>query len=137
YTLSKLFDDLDPDLNIDSWKIMAVDHVGTGLVEFRYRNMEAMVRSIFKQPSHEPYMVYSLVKEYDRPDKGYCLLSGIHTGDWWWSIQLYSVIRFLYFFLQSDRIRFQPDTLLFQLFLVVTRPFKRVSLVTRIDGRGP
>ena len=34
YTLSKLLDDLDPDLNIDSWKVMVVDHVGTGLVEF-------------------------------------------------------------------------------------------------------
>src|SRR5690606_37318896 len=135
YTLSKLLDDLDPDLNIDSWKIMAVDHVGTGLVEFRYRSVEAMVRSIFKQPSHEPYMVYSPVKEYDGPDKGYRLLSGIHTGDWWWRMQVYSVIRFLYFFLNSYRNRFQTDTLLFQLFLVLTKPFKRISLVTRIYCR--
>lgn len=88
YTLAKLLDDLDPDLSINSWKIMAVDHVGTGLIEFRYRSVEAMIRNIFKQPSHEPYMVYMPVKDYDGPDRGYRLLSGIHTGDWWWRMQV-------------------------------------------------
>ena len=92
YTFSKLLDDLDPDLNIHSWKPKAVEYVGTGLVEFRYCGIEAMIRSIFKQPSHEPYMVYKPIKEYDGPDKRYRLFSGLHTGDWWWRMQVCSFL---------------------------------------------
>ena len=82
YSYSKLLDDLDPDLSTRSWKIMAVDHVGIGLIEFRYRSIEAMIRNIFKQPAHEPYMVYKPVKEYQySTSSGYRLLSGLHTGE--------------------------------------------------------
>lgn len=86
YTLSNILDIIDPDLSITSWKLMAVDHVGTGLIEFRYRSLETMIRHIFKQPSHADYMVYKPVKEFD--SNGYRLVSEMHTGNWWWRMQV-------------------------------------------------
>jgi hypothetical protein len=88
YTFCNLLDNLDSALSIRSWKIMAVDHVGTGLIEFRYRSVEAMIRHIFKQPSHAPYIVYKPVQEFESAEKRYRLLSDLHTGGWWWRMQV-------------------------------------------------
>lgn len=88
YTLSNLLDDLDSELHISSWKKWAVDHTGIGLIEFRYREVETMIRHIFKQPSHEPYMVYKPVQEFSGPTKEYRLLSDLYTADWWWKMQV-------------------------------------------------
>jgi hypothetical protein len=88
YTLGNLLDSLDPELNIKSWKTWAVDHVGTGLIEFKFRSVEAMIRHIFKQPVHEPYMVYKPIKEYDGFEKEYQLFSDLYTADWWWNTQV-------------------------------------------------
>ncbi|RPA70824.1 hypothetical protein BJ508DRAFT_316173 [Ascobolus immersus RN42] len=56
YTLGPLLDQLDPELNIKAWDRAAVDHYGTGLIEFRHRPVDRMIRHIFKQPAHAPYM---------------------------------------------------------------------------------
>jgi len=88
YTLGNMFDDLDSDLGISAWKKWAVDHTGVGLIEFRYRGVEIMIRHIFKQPSHEPYMVYKPIREYSDSTKEYRLLSDLHTADWWWEMQV-------------------------------------------------
>lgn len=88
YTLCNLLDDLDPDLAPSSWKPWAIDHHGVGLIEFRYRSVEKMIRHIFKQQSHTPYMVYKPVREYTAADKEYRLFSELHTAEWWWKMQV-------------------------------------------------
>lgn len=88
YTLCNILDDLDPDLAPSSWKPWAVDHQGAGLIEFRYRSVEKMIRHIFKQQSHAPYMVYKPVREYTGPDEEYRLYSELHTAEWWWKMQV-------------------------------------------------
>ena len=88
YTLSNQLDKLDSDLAISSWKKWAVDHTGFGLIEFRYREVETMIRHIFKQPSHEPYMVYKPIQEFSDLTKEYRLLSDLCIADWWWGMQV-------------------------------------------------
>ena len=88
YTLSNMLDNLDSELVISRWKKWAVDHSGIGLIEFRYRGVEAMICHIFKQPSHEPYMVYKPIQEFTSPTRKYRLLSDLHTGAWWWKMQV-------------------------------------------------
>lgn len=138
YTLTNLLDDLDSELNISSWKRWAVDHTGYGLIEFRYRDIEAMIRHIFKQPAHEAYMVYKPIKEYDDVDRKYRLLSDLHTADWWWNMQvrLFTCMK-LYF--SNSRVAcrnsYRKVTSLSHLFLALTKPFKPTFPVTRISGR--
>jgi hypothetical protein len=136
YTFCNLLDNLDSALNIHSWKPMAVDHVGTGLIEFRYRSVEAMIRHIFKQPSHAPYMIYKPIQEFDGVEKKYKLLSDLHTGAWWWRAQVFEAllggVAFLTDWCRSYYLR---DTLSFPSFLAPTKPSRRTSLVTRTSGR--
>lgn len=88
YTLGNLLDGLDEDLNIDSWHRAAVDHYGTGLIEFRYRSLEKMIRHIFAQQSHEDYMVYMPYKEFDSAT-GYRIYSETASAQWWWHMQVH------------------------------------------------
>lgn len=88
HTLSNLLDDLDPDLAPSSWKPWTVNHHGVGKIEFRYRSVETMIRHIFKQRSHAPYMVYKPIREYTGPDKEYRILNELHTAEWWWKMQV-------------------------------------------------
>ncbi|RPA70642.1 hypothetical protein BJ508DRAFT_219118, partial [Ascobolus immersus RN42] len=52
-------------MNYDtSWHKYSVKHEGAGYVDFRYREIIDVIRSIFKQPSHAPYIVYTPQKDY-------------------------------------------------------------------------
>lgn len=86
YSLDKKLDILDPDLGMKSWTTKAVRHEGTGLIEFKYRSVEKMIRHIFKQPHHADYMIYKPVREYDTAEKQYRLIGDIHTAEWWWKM---------------------------------------------------
>lgn len=87
YTLGRLLDQLDPELNIKGWERAAVDHYGSGLIEFRYRPLERMIRHIFQQPSHADYMEYMPYKEF-RTSSGYRMYSEMSSGRWWWDKQV-------------------------------------------------
>lgn len=87
YTYEKMLDDMDPELSMKAWIRGAVNHPGAGLIEFRYRLLEDMIRHLFKQPSHEKYIVYTPVKEFDQ-ETGYRVYSDLHTAQWWWHMQV-------------------------------------------------
>ena len=92
HTLGHLLDDLDPALKISAWKIYAINHVGVGLIKFRYREIGSMIHHIFNQPSHEPYMLYKPTWEFSGPEKGYRLLNNLHMADWWWNMQVSAIV---------------------------------------------
>ena len=87
HTLGQLLDQVDPDLAMDKWTPVAVDHHGAGLIEFRYRSLENIIRHIFKQASHADYMTYMPYKEYHRKT-GYRLYSEMASAQWWWHKQV-------------------------------------------------
>ena len=64
------------------------DRVQFGFIEFRYQEIETMIRHIFRQPSHESYMVYKPIQEFSDSTKEYRLLSDLCTADWWWGMQV-------------------------------------------------
>ena len=133
YTLGQLLDEVDPHLNMDSWTRAAVDHYGTGLIEFRYRSLENMIRHIFAQQSHEDYMVYMPYKEFDSAT-GYRIYSEAASAQWWWDIQVHSTPQLLYIPLTLHRRIYRRVTSLFHCVLGQTRPFRRTLAVTRTFG---
>ena len=137
HTYSNLLDKMDPELSPESWQHGNVDHTGTGRIFFRFRVLETMIRHIFKQPSHEGYMVYRPVKEYHRKT-GYRLLGELHTGDWWWRMQVRSVsqavIAELTVFRRSWIRSTVRDDLSFHWFSVQTKHSRLISPVIKIYG---
>ena len=87
YTLGQLLDKVDDGLGKDSWDGACVDHPGAGLIEFRYRSLEEMIRHIFKQASHADYMTYMPYKDYHRKT-GYRIYSEMASAHWWWHMQV-------------------------------------------------
>lgn len=87
YILDNHLDILDPELGPKSWTTKAVRHEGTGLIEFKFRGLERMIRHIFKQPHHADYMIYKPVREFDSPEQQYRVIGDMHTAEWWWKMQ--------------------------------------------------
>ena len=90
HVLGNILDNLDNDLTSSSWTKAAVDHPGAGLIEFRYRSLETIIRHIFEQVSHSDYMVYMPYKEFD-PETGYRMYSEMASAEWWWERQVCSI----------------------------------------------
>ena len=88
HTMDKLLDAMDPEMGKESWTNRVVHHEGYGDIEFHFRDLEKVIRHIFKQPAHESYMVYKPIKEWDSPDRGYRVISEMHTANWWWKVHV-------------------------------------------------
>ncbi|RPA76823.1 hypothetical protein BJ508DRAFT_330707 [Ascobolus immersus RN42] len=86
YTLGQLLGKMDLEPNINSWDGAAVDHYGTGLIEFNHRPVEQMIRRIFRQSSHVPHMTYMPIMEFRTPS-GYRMYLEMQTDRWWWEKQ--------------------------------------------------
>ena len=87
HTLGQLLDKVDDGLGKASWGGACVDHPGAGLIEFRYRSLEEMIRHIFKQASHSDYMTYMPYKDFHRKT-GYRIYSEMASAQWWWHMQV-------------------------------------------------
>lgn len=94
HTMAKMLDDMDPDMGFSSWKEGTTSYAESSKKpDFFYREIEMLLKHIFKQPYLEHSMIYLPIKELDRSTfdstgEEYFMASDLHTTSWWWDEQV-------------------------------------------------
>jgi len=85
YTLREYLDVLDPFREYFVWVEATIDD-GRHATTVYYCNIIDCVRYLIGQVAYTSDLVYAPIQAYDT--SGERLYSEMHTGDWWWDIQV-------------------------------------------------
>ncbi len=85
-------------------------HIGNEQLEFHYRDMLQCIQSLYGDPAFAQKLVHAPVQHYTSADQTCRIINEMHTGDWWWSIQVCSKVNYnnsrdLYNFSGVSRIK--------------------------------
>ena len=69
-------------------------HIGNEQLEFHYRDMLQCIRSLYGDPAFAQNLAHSPVQLYTSADQTCRIINEMHTGDWWWSIQVRSKVNY-------------------------------------------
>ena len=62
--------------------------IGGERLQFHYRDILPCIRAIFGDPDLARDMVFAPERHYHDPQRTNRIYSEMHTGDWWWSVQV-------------------------------------------------
>ena len=62
--------------------------VGDKVCEVYFRDIIACIRALFGDPSFALYLIFEPEKHYTDDEKTIWLYHDMHTGRWWWSMQV-------------------------------------------------
>ena len=65
-------------------------HIGNERLDFHFRDMLQCIRTLYGDPAFARYMAHSPVQYYTSADQSCRVVNEMHTGNWWWSIQVRS-----------------------------------------------
>ncbi|KAF8257246.1 hypothetical protein EI94DRAFT_1632425, partial [Lactarius quietus] len=63
--------------------VVASEHL-----QFYFRDILQSIRSLFGDPKFARDMVYALERHYANSERSSRVYSEMHTGDWWWAVQV-------------------------------------------------
>ena len=131
YAVFKKIDNMTYELGMQTWKSgkVSFDHANAGNehstastgTPFFYRNPVTSFKFLLRQTAYKETMTYAPVKEYNEQNER--VYSELHTGDWWWHMQVFHrhflllerLILILYIFKNPSAV------LLFQCLEVLTK----------------
>ena len=90
HTLENHFRILDPYSQYLQWFEGQVED-GQRTLPFFYRDVLGCVRYLLRQIAYRDDLVYAPRREYD--PSGHRIYAEMHTGDWWWDVQVQQPIR--------------------------------------------
>ena len=61
---------------------------------FYYRDIIACIKALFGDPDFAPYLAFVPERHYLDEDRTVRLYHDMHTGKWWWSTQVRSILMF-------------------------------------------
>ena len=56
--------------------------------EFYHRDIIQCIKVLYGNPELAPFLAHSPEKHYTAPDKKSRIYSEMHTGKWWWKVQV-------------------------------------------------
>ena len=62
--------------------------IGGETHELQYRDILACIRSLYGDPEFTQDLVFSPEHHYSDRDRTCRVYSEMHTGDWWWAVQV-------------------------------------------------
>jgi len=62
--------------------------IGGEHLEFHYREILPSIQAIFGNPELAHDMVFAPERHYHDSEQKHRVYSEMHTGDWWWSVQV-------------------------------------------------
>ena len=66
--------------------------IGNERLDFYCRDTLQCIRTLYGDPAFVQDLVFSPVQHYADAEQTCRVISEMHTGDWWWSIQVRNVI---------------------------------------------
>lgn len=66
-------------------------HIGNERLEFHYRDTLQCIQALYSDPAVVHDLVFSPVQLYTSAEQTSRIVNEMHTGDWWWSVQVRSV----------------------------------------------
>jgi hypothetical protein len=67
--------------------------IGDERLEFYHRDIIECIRSIYGDPQFAQDLIFAPARHYTGPERTCRIYNDMHTGDWWWTVQVCS--RFL------------------------------------------
>lgn len=95
YSLFKKIDNMSYELGMQTWKTGKVSFNRSDggnrfsdapFTSFYYRNPVTCIEFLLRQSAFKEHMTYAPVREYN--DENERVYSELHTGDWWWRMQV-------------------------------------------------
>jgi hypothetical protein len=62
--------------------------IGDETLEFYSRDVLSCIRGLFGDPSFMHDLVFCPERVYTNPERTERIYNEIHTGDWWWAVQV-------------------------------------------------
>ena len=62
--------------------------IGGERLQFYYQDILPCIRTIFGDPELARDMVFAPERHYENSEQTHWIYSEMHTGDWWWSVQV-------------------------------------------------
>ena len=62
--------------------------IGGELLTFYFRDVMQCIRALYGDPEFAHELVFVPERHYADPERTCCIYSEIHTGDWWWAVQV-------------------------------------------------
>src|SRR5208282_1418779 len=66
--------------------------IGSEVCEVYFRDVILCIRALFGDPKFTPYLAFVPEKHYTSEDKDIRMYHDMHTGRWWWSTQVRSIL---------------------------------------------
>ncbi|KAI9448874.1 hypothetical protein BJY52DRAFT_1206479 [Lactarius psammicola] len=66
--------------------------IGEENLEFYFRNILSCIQSIYGDPEFARDLLIAPERHYTSHERTECVYSEMHTGDWWWAVQVRSAI---------------------------------------------
>lgn len=66
-------------------------YIGKEWVQFYYRDIVQCIRAIYGDPEFAADLVFAPERHYVDSERTQRVYSDMHTGNWWWSIQVRSL----------------------------------------------
>jgi hypothetical protein len=63
--------------------------IGGETLELYFRDILVCIRSIYSDPELAQDLVVAPERHYADHERMDCIYSEIHTGDWWWAVQVH------------------------------------------------
>ena len=66
--------------------------IGGEVFTFHHREIVPCLRALFGNPGFQHDLIFAPERHFTNEDRTHRIYSDMHTGDWWWSVQVrYSV----------------------------------------------
>jgi len=62
--------------------------IGDEHLEFYCRDIVECIRSLYGDPKFGQDLTFAPEQHYTNPECTYCIYNEMHTGDWWWTVQV-------------------------------------------------
>jgi hypothetical protein len=62
--------------------------IGDEHLEFYYRDIIGCIRSLYGDPQYAQDLLFSPERHYTTSERTSRIYNEMHTGDWWWSVQV-------------------------------------------------
>jgi Plavaka transposase len=101
HTSRELNDIIDNDLpGTPAFKIKDFT-IGGEHLQFHYRDVIPCIRSLMSNPDFAPDLIFAPERHYTDRSHASRIYNEMHTGDWWWSVQVCSQFFIRTHFLQG------------------------------------
>jgi hypothetical protein len=89
--LNSIIDDSDNLTGPPPFQLKELE-IGHENLEFFYRDVLECIQSLYGNPEFLQDLVFAPERHYSNDERSVRIINEMHTGDWWWALQVCNVI---------------------------------------------